>query len=398
VNWTTPADIKKQVQKLWDKGALLSSMVESNTLFPYRLALKSPTSSELSSEFAAVRSWIEKLRKGEDKGYRIVWKEINHRLLGHNSMPKEIWIDSIDEALIWIGKTRDAQLFITLLHATMRRQPVLLQWLASQPLRALNLASIWSKLLDIVVWMQEHPLPGIYVRQVCIPGIHTKIIESFRGVLSELLDLALPPESIHSEATGAANFCRRFGFLDKPLRIRFRILDPKQVILPSKDQDITVTHETFSSLNLQKRRVFITENETNFLAFPHTENSLAVFGAGYGFAALAAAHWLHDCEIWYWGDIDTHGFAILDQLRASFPHVRSLLMDRETLLNHRQHWITEPEPEKRDLPRLTDLENQLYNDLRENRLGLSIRLEQEVINFSWVELALQALPCAITGS
>jgi hypothetical protein len=391
VNLTTPADIKKQVQRLWDKGKLLSILVDGDALFPYRVALKTPHSTELSSEFDAIRQWIELLRKSEEKGYRIVWRELNHRLLGRNSLPKEIWIDSLDQAFIWIGKTKDAHAFKAIIDETKCRQPSLLPWLARQPLRALTHARIWTYLLDVVAWIQSHPLPGIYVRQIDVPGIHTKIIESFRGVLSELLDLALPPESIHSDAMGAANFCRRYGFRDKPLRIRLRILDPVQAIFPSEDQDITVTHETFSSLSLHKRRVFITENETNFLAFPKAENSLVIFGAGYGFEALAFAHWLHECEIHYWGDIDTHGFAILDQLRASIPHAHSLLMDRETLLGHRQYWITEPEPVKRDLRRLTDLENQLYNDLRFGSFGPSIRLEQEMINFTQVESALQQL-------
>lgn len=38
----------------------------------------------------------------------------------------------------------------------------------------------------------------------------------------------------------------------------------------------------------------------------------------------------------YWGDLDTHGSAILDRLRAWLPQTRSFLMDRETLLDHRE--------------------------------------------------------------
>jgi hypothetical protein len=67
------------------------------------------------------------------------------------------------------------------------------------------------------------------------------------------------------------------------------------------------------------QRVFITENETNFLAFPEVADAIVVFGAGYGWEALARASWLHRCQLHYWGDIDTHGFAILDQLRGYFP-------------------------------------------------------------------------------
>jgi hypothetical protein len=391
MNWTTPADIWKQAHKLWDTGKMLSAWIENDNLFPCRVALKSPTTAELSREFPSVRHWIDDLRNGETKGYRIVWREINHRILGRNALPKEIWLDSIDQTLAWIGKTKDAQVFKSLVEETKRRQPLLLTWTAKYPLRTLDLASNWTQLLDIVAWIQSNPRPDIYLRQVDLSGISSKMIESFRGVLSELLDLALPQEAIHAASTGAKNFCSRYGFRDKPLRIRFRILDTGQAVFLSKDQDITVTYETFSSLNLCRRRVFITENETNFLAFPPLENSLVIFGSGYGFEALAAARWLDQCEIHYWGDIDTHGFAILDQLRASFPHAHSLLMDRNTLLGHREYWITEPQPEKRDLHRLTEAENQLYNDLRHDGYGPSIRLEQEMIRFTWIETALQRL-------
>jgi hypothetical protein len=392
VNWTTPAGIKKQLHRLWDRGKLLSTLMESNELFPYRVALKGPASIETVDEFPAVRQWIDDLRKGETKGYRIVWREINHRIIGRNSLPKEIWIDSLDTALAWIGKLDDARRFKTILAETRHRHSALLPWLARYPLRALELADVWTSILDVITWFQNHQFPGIYLRQIDIPGLHTKFIETHRGVLSELLDLALQPEAVKKEYTGIAGFCRRYGFRDKPLRIRFRILDPKQSIFPTEDgQDITINHNAFSCLNLPAQSVFITENETNYLAFPQLPGSMVIFGAGYGFDMLAEAHWLHKRHLYYWGDIDTHGFAILDQLRALFPHVQSLLMDRRTLLDHRLHWVTEPQPENRDLPRLTDPENQLYDDLRCNRLGEHVRLEQERISFSWVEHILRSI-------
>lgn len=398
MDWTTPADIKKRVHRLWDTGKLLSAAVESNALFPYRLALKIPSPSEISSEFAAVREWIERLREGEGKGYRIVWREFSHRIVGRNSLPKEVWIDTIEDALSWIGKTNEARLFKRMLDETQNRHPVLIPWLASQPLRALELADDWHGLLDVIAWVQKHPLPGIYLRQIDIPGLDSKFIESRRSILAELMDLALPPESVHADSTGVAGFCRRYGFRDKPLRIRFRILDSKQSILHSGDQDITVTREAFSALDPQAEFVFMTENETNFLAFPQMPSSLVIFGAGYCFDALSGVGWLRERHVYYWGDLDTHGFAILDQLRNLLPNARSLLMDRETFLYHRQYWGIEPKPENRELSRLTDAERQLYDDLRCNRFGDRLRLEQERIRFSWAEEALrhassQSLDC-----
>jgi len=157
------------------------------------------------------------------------------------------------------------------------------------------------------------------------------------------------------------------------------------------EQDVTLTQADFAQLKLPVQRVFVTENEINFLAFPPVTDSVVIFGAGYGFDALADAAWLQRCTVFYWGDIDTHGFAILDQLRAHLPHVQSLLMDQATLLAHRAQWVTEPQPLLRDLPRLTPHETALFNDLRDNRLQTRLRLEQERISFGWISLALQQI-------
>ena len=80
--------------------------------------------------------------------------------------------------------------------------------------------------------------------------------------------------------------------------------------------------------------MLITENEINYLSLPDLKATLALFGAGYGWQSLQEISWLQSVEVLYWGDIDTHGFAILNDLRAHVPHVESLLMDRESLLAH----------------------------------------------------------------
>lgn len=392
MNWTALSDIRNQVNRLWERRILLVEIVTSDSIFPHRLTLKGPSSAEISDRFVDVRKWVDDLRKHDGQKYRIVWRELNHRVVGRNSIPKEIWIDSLDDALDLIGKRSEANVFETIVAETRQRRPILLPWLERYPFKALGLAADWTRFLDIIDWLIEQPRPGVYLRQIDLPGVHTKLIEYHRGVLSELFDLALPQAAICSEATGTVGFCRRYGFRDKPLRVRFRILEPRHALLsPATDQDIMVNHDTFAGLHLLLQRVFITENETNFLAFPMVKGSMVIFGSGYGFEMLAEAAWLHECEIHYWGDIDTHGFAILDQLRYHFSHVQSFLMDRETLLEHRAHWINEPTPHKRHLAMLNAEEGALYDDLRYNRFGQQIRLEQERIGFMWLQQFLNSL-------
>lgn len=402
MTWTTPADLRAQVQKLWDKGDLLRLLMPGAVMAPLRLRLIGPSSTELVERFDAVRAWMRELGCHAPAdwvpGYRIVMREFRHRVLGTNAVPDAIWVDTPDAALALIGKKKDAQRFVQLVDVTLARQPTLLQWLHKRPLQALALVQEWPRLLDVVAWLQAHPRPGVYLRQVDLPGVDSKFIEAHRGVLSALLDLALPAEAVDLSATGTSQFCRRYGFKDKPLCIRLRWLGEAAVLLHAVgEQDMALTQADFERLALPVRRVFITENEVSFLAFPAMADSLVIFGAGYGFDALAGARWLHACRVYYWGDIDTHGFAILDQLRAHLPQVQSLLMDRETLMAHTGQWGQEPLPVLRDLPRLDMKEQALFDDLRHQRLGDSpgtghVRLEQERIGFGWVQRAVAALP------
>lgn len=383
MSWTTPADLRAQVRRLWARGVVLGSQIEPDETFPKRLILKGPTGPELSTAFDDARAWIAALQGA--KHLRIETREIRHRVLGANRVPHSAWIDSAQQAAACIGETEALRRFRELASITRARQPALMPWLKSRPLDTLALAEDWPRLLDIVDWFQANPRPGIYARQVDLPGIHTKFIDMHRSAIATLLDRALREEAIDDTATGAAGFARRYGLREKPIRIRFRGLDPQYPSLAElPGNDITLTHDAFAALELGGKTVFITENEVNFLAFPDVRDALVIFGSGYGFNRLAEAHWLARCPVHYWGDIDTHGFAILDQLREYLPHASSFLMDRETLMRHAAQWVSEPKPSKRSLTRLTAPEQALCDDLRYDRLGASVRLEQERVGYGYV--------------
>lgn len=390
MSWTTAKELRQQTQQLWDKGLLLSAMLETEgeSFFPRRLTLKTPSSRELSERYDEVRRWIAALHKAA--GFRIEMRRLRHPVLGENSVPKAVWLDTLQDAVQIVGKQQECRQFEELIARTRERQPALLPWLQAQPLKALALAGEWPRLLAVIEWLKAHPRPGIYLRQADIPGVDTKFIERHRSVLITLLDLALPAAIVDQSARGVSRFEARYGFLQKPLRIRFRLLDPALKLLPGDSRDITLTRQGFRDLGLDRRlhnqidKIFITENEINFLAFPHVERSMVLFGAGYGFDALADIDWLSRMKVYYWGDIDTHGFAILDQLRTSVPHARSLLMDAATLHAHQTFWEEENHPETRDLVRLTAAEQPLYDNLRYNRIAHHLRLEQEKVGFNWL--------------
>lgn len=297
MSWTLPADLRAQVQRKWDRGDLLRATVSDAIAWPLRLTVRVPTPADLANRFEAARDWVASL--SSIPRVRIEWGEWKHRIQGKQRLPTEAWVDTLQDALALIGKDLQSRRFAESWRETEARQPTLLPWLLKHPLKALELADRWSRLLAVVEWLQAHHRPRVYLRQVDAAGVDSKFIEAHRGVLSELLDLALMPEMIDRQAVGTSQFARRYGFLEKPTRVRFRLLDPTLPSLPGCEghPDITLDATSFAALSLPLEHVFVTENETNFLAFPSLPKAIVVFGAGYGWDALARATWLHTVKL-----------------------------------------------------------------------------------------------------
>ena len=393
MSWTTPAQLKEQLQRRWNRGEILAARVTGETVFPLRFKLSKPTARDITERFDEVGRWAQALREESRErrgfGYAIEWEETRHRIHGRNILPAAVFMPSGEDALRFIGKIREAARFAEQVEATLVPFPGLREWLARKPLTALENAGDWSRILAVLEYFRSHPRPGLYVRQLNIAEVDTKFIEVRKGLLAELLDTVLPDTAISAEAVGARNFERRYGLRNEAPLIRFRILDPALFIQGLSD--LSVPPEQFAQLILLVRRVFITENKINGLAFPDVPGGLVIFGLGYGIERLVEIGWLREKNIWYWGDIDTHGFAILDRLRTILPHVHSFLMDHDTLMAHVSLWGQELISERFDgeLEHLTALERALFEDLKHNRLGERVRLEQERIGYGLVQHAIQ---------
>lgn len=380
--WTRPADVRAAIGRKWRSGALLRAYAAGEAFEPAGVPIRGPAAAAIGSALAAVREWAAEWERAGRGPLRVEYKKIGGRVVGTNMVPARAWLDGYDQVWELLGSGADVRRLTETAQATKQSCPLLVAWVHANPMKALRLADRWDKLLATVAWIEQRQSPGMYLRQVDVPGVDTKFIEGNHGVLAELLDLQLPPGRADPQA---ADFAGRYGFRRKPTYVRFR----------------TAGHGGFSELTVRAdeltrppagvSRALVLENEITYLAVPCPADMIVIFGNGYQVAVLEALPWLAGLKLTYWGDIDTHGFAILNWLRHHFPAARSVLMDRATLLGHRDQWVTEPAPATAVLSCLDAAEQDLYDDLVAGTLGPAVRLEQERVSFAAVERALADL-------
>jgi hypothetical protein len=388
--WAQPADVRAWLDKKWRSGALLTSFAEGQDWEPLSVRLRGPAPGEIAGRLAEVQQWAAEWARVGRGPLRVEYKKVGGRQVGANLIPGQAWIDGYDQAWQLLGVSAEVRRFRSLRDATAASCPRLVPWLARRPMQLLKLADRWEGLLATVLWIDQRQSTGMYLRQIDVPGVDTKFIEQHRGVLAELLDLQLAPDRIDRDC---ADFAGRYRFGRKPGYVRFRSPGPLVSPWPAPGfTELCVRVEEFAWPPPGTKRAYVIENEITYLAFPLPDGAIVIFGGGYAVDVLESLSWLADLDLVYWGDIDTHGFAILSRLRRRFGHARSLLMDRATLLAHRGQWVTEPRPTTVSLDLLDPEEAELYRDLLDGTLGLSIRLEQERISFAAIEQALARDP------
>ncbi len=234
------------------------------------------------------------------------------------------------------------------------------------------------RLIAAYIWLDSNRHSHRYLREISAPGVDTKFAERHRPVLAAML-------GVSSTASG---FLAGLGLRSKPGLVRLRPA-PSLGLLTSLTE-IGLRSAELAQLTVEPRVAVIVENEISYLSVDVPDNGVLIWGRGFDVDSVGRLPWLSEADVLYWGDIDTHGFAILDRLRAWLPQAQSVLMDRQTLLAHRGRWVTEDRPATSVLTRLTPDEQELYWELVTDGLGDRVRLEQERIDWHWVEQRLPA--------
>lgn len=371
--WSTPDDVATKVRRRWDDGSLLRAYAHGLEFEVIDVPLAGPRASEIGDDLSAVRIWIDTLDAGrrDDRRYRLTWRAIGGRHFGRNEIPARAVVSTYSQAWALLGVTGQVAAFDRILSAAGTREPVR-AWVVAHPRRAIDLSDEMDRIVAAYDWLDDHRGSHRYLREISAPGVDTKFAERHRPVLAAMLGVS----------GAAVGFLDGLGLRTKPELIRFR---PSPTLgLPPQLTELALRTDELARLPIAPRVAFIVENEITYLSVDVPANGIVIWGRGFEVDRAGRLPWLADADVDYWGDIDTHGFVILNRLRAWLPQTRSILMDSATLLAHRDRWGTDPKPARSALRFLTPAEHELYSELVEDVHGPRVRLEQERIDWAWV--------------
>lgn len=234
----------------------------------------------------------------------------------------------------------------------------------------------FEAVLGTLSWLLRHPNAGLFPRALPVEGVDSKWLERRRAALARLWN------TVTGENVSAADFLEHAGLLRLPQFVLVKNA-AAWVGEEAAEEVVKLPVETLAKKAPESPVVLIIENEQTALSLDFRD--VPIFLAlGYGVTLLESLPWMKEKRILYFGDLDTHGLAILAECRRLFPQTESVLMDLPTFERWRAFAVTEPKGAEPSPEHLTPEERALADVLSAGRL----RLEQERIPLGTVREAL----------
>ena len=336
---------------------------------------------------------INKSKNKTGSGYKLDFETVNSRKNGEQTEVSKISFENESDYLSFINENKSYKLFYTAISqikdSNLLSKEKFVEWakshltdLCAEPESRL----FWSDICLCADWLNKNQDSNIYIREIPLP-VHTKFIELNKKIIKSLTEKA--DSEYEFEAT--------FGLKIKPDFVRFRSLSDN-ILLPFSESmlnECQILLDDFSKLDesfLHKiKNIFIVENEMVYLTFPRYKDSICIWGQGYKVNILNGIDWFKSKELYYFGDLDEHGFDILSTYKRYYPQIQSFCMDKNVLEEYEQFLVQGKKLENGRIPEnLTEAEKECFMILRSVKSEKN-RLEQERISVAYITKQLSLL-------
>lgn len=379
--------LRKKLSRLEANGKLYVALAEGSEVPYLSMPLKRPQ--DIETSWDELLAWQDFWRKApRASGGHPLWhveeKRKQTASFGKQLMPVRVFIDTPEDAMALLGLTKKKKEFLAGLSTVESQMPSLRDWYLTYFGR-ISAEDFFPVALSIARFMLAQEQREGYLREMAIPGVDTKFLENHNFLVRTLWN------ALFSENTAESSdelWDKLFVQKVPTPSICVRSLD--EHLHFAGVRKLFLSQDDIADFQPPHRRIFITENKVNGYTFPDAEDSLILFGMGYGVLEMAeSAPWLADKEIYYWGDLDHDGFNILSNLRKVLPEMKihSFLMDKETLLAYVDPKVKDTGNTTTIPDYLTVSEKMAWKLIHDN----GWRLEQERIPHEEVEWAVERL-------
>lgn len=362
--------VGERIAKHWTDSILAETRGLDDPRWPWAVNLTSLDGPTLNERWSDVWRWILDWNAWADAN-RCLLTTSNRRVGGTTrGIPSRISIPDIETAA-----TATASDWPQRLAAARERARVLHDEFADTLTAGLLRSACALSDVDFdlaraaAAWFHQHDATGLTARQVPIEGLHAKWLDRNMRIVCGL--------------SGRAEL----GLVTRPSRIHFSYLDGRWIRQGNRRRDSVALDEPDQPPGYQPQVILITENKDSALFFPEIDGGIVIEGNGDAVVRLAQIPWIRACPtVLYWGDLDAHGFAILDRLRGTGIPVESILMDEATLQRYAAYASPSyadgsplPQGAPAPTPSLREAERSLLERITDPAWNGPRRIEQERI-------------------
>lgn len=363
----SPSELAKQLTRQWHNNALRAQRLLTPEPWPLKLAIGKPTSTQVLQQAASVQQHIQRWRQVavgqvvfEHKNYRRFADAVELPSYWQINSPSE-WVQACQDAAVRHEFAVLSQLISasdSCMHELLVRERSL--W-RHKPLNEL-LAT-----LTLAGKLTPGCAQGQPLRLLSGYGVDTKFVERHQTLLRRLLDTRFADAASEQ---GLLNFLDALDEKDHWLLVR----PLAEGLLPF--QRLRLTSTELAHTALPATRILLVENERCEHLLPSLHDCIVVLGAGFNLAWLAGQA-LEGKQLYYWGDLDTWGLAMLARARQLRPSLQAVLMTQDVFTDYADFAVHEPQRAGRfDLSSLMPSEQKLFKHLQQQEKS---RLEQEFI-------------------
>jgi hypothetical protein len=352
------------------------SQMPSMEGFPLIISLRAPTGTEAIANQDSARKWISEWQNLPTNLGAVRWEELRWRYLGKQMIPKALELPDPNTLARWIGLEPAWKKALKRSQKSLELFPELVGGLSRMYFEYFEMEdSDFERLLEVLSWIKNNRGVSLYPRELPIVGVDSKWVENHEKYL------ATAASELFGETIRSHNLYSSLGFKTPPKNlIHLRPLCSNLKKIMGGWDYFRVELCDLIKLKIKPRLVIIVENLQTGLSFKSLPGTLLFMAKGYSATEFAQIPFLKDTPCLYWGDIDTHGFKIINLVRKELPHLKSMLMDETTFLSHCKFWVSEENPVKNsELSYLTAPELELFEKIRFGKWGQNLRLEQEKV-------------------